>query len=77
MITQLEEVITERASQDVRWGEQNHHPPKWMVILGEEYGEVCKAILEYDMPNYRKEMIQVAAVALAAVESYDRNEAKQ
>ena len=34
-------------------------------ILGEEYGEVCKAINEADMDNLEEEVVQVATVALA------------
>ena len=65
------EVIGERQSQDNKWGIQNHKPERWMVILGEEFGEACEAILEMN-PKYRDELIQVAAVAIAAVESFDR-----
>jgi len=50
------------------------------MILGEEVGEANKAALEthfkYEGNNpddYRKELIQIAAVAIAAVECYDRN----
>lgn len=52
------------------------------MILGEEVGEVQKAALESyfryegrnnDYSDYRKELIQVAAVAIAMIESYDRN----
>ena len=71
-------VFEERKNQDAKWGEQNHEPYKWMAILGEEVGESNKAVLENDFGNgslddYRKEMIQVAAVAIAAIESFDRN----
>lgn len=68
----LSEIQHERTKQDDKWGEQNHNTNKWLVILGEEYGEVCKASLERDWLQYRKELIQVAAVAVAALESYDR-----
>ena len=69
----LGEIINERKRQDDKWGEQNHQPSIWLVILGEEVGEACKAVLEMDCEEYRKELIQVAAVAIAAVESYDRS----
>jgi len=55
------------------------------MILGEEVGEANKAALE-SMINgryqedlvmkYRDELVHVAAVALAAVESFDRDEWK-
>ena len=48
-----------------------------MVILTEEVGEVARAIYEADDPgageDYRAELVQVAAVAVAAIESYDAN----
>jgi NTP pyrophosphatase (non-canonical NTP hydrolase) len=67
----LEEVARERSRQDERWGEQNHEPLRWLAILVEEVGEVGKAIL--DRQGLRDELVQVAAVAVAAIESLDRN----
>lgn len=71
----LSEVVNERINQDNKWGEQNHLPPFWLAILGEEFGEVCKAVFEhnYHSGGYRKELIHVAAVAVAMVECFDRN----
>lgn len=69
----LKEVKHERHNQEIKWGEQNHQPLKWLAILGEEVGETNKAILEDDLENYREELIQVAAVAVAMVESFDRD----
>lgn len=83
----LYDVIDERARQDAKWGEQNHDPPIWLAILGEEYGELCQAVLQPDgrgivttwpvdqpdaMAAIRAEAIHVAAVALAMVECLDR-----
>jgi hypothetical protein len=87
-IAVLGEVMQERAKQDRKWGEQNHHPPFWSMILGEEVGEANKAGLEMvvcemrDAPQesvefwrgeYRKELVQVAAVAVAMIECIDRS----
>lgn len=79
----LSEVAGERGRQDRLWGEQNHDIVTWMTILGEEFGEACKAAMEYHYgvtdgrsKEYRKELLEVAAVAIAAVESFDRNEDK-
>jgi len=73
----LAEVAAERVRQDAKWGVQNHKPPEWLSILGEEFGEVCRAVCErlYAIglnPEYRLELIQTAAVAVAMVECYDR-----
>lgn len=69
MMSVLERVAKERERQDAKWGEQNHAPLKWSVILTEECGEVAKAALEVDHAAYISELVQVAAVAVAAVES--------
>ena len=80
------EVLQERHRQQTRWGEQDHTFAEWMVILGEEYGEVCREIWELTLSppphrsstdleliaNYRAELIQVAAVAVAAIRNLDR-----
>ena len=80
MIDVYAEVLAERKRQDEKWGEQNHQPFIWMNILGEEFGEVCQAALQAYFPNdgdktltdYRKELIETAAVAIAAIECLDR-----
>jgi NTP pyrophosphatase (non-canonical NTP hydrolase) len=74
----VRQVLTERERQDRKWGEQNHDPLFWLAILQEEVGETAKAILEArfarngQYSEYREEMIQVAAVAIAAIECLDR-----
>lgn len=83
----LAEVHRERASQNTKWGEQNHDPLFYFAILAEEVGEVAKEVVEHralrDRPagkvaqklrgeNMRAELIQVAAVAVAMVECLDR-----
>ena len=35
----LEEVLNERVRQDAKWGRQDHDPPTWLMILGEEVGD--------------------------------------
>jgi NTP pyrophosphatase (non-canonical NTP hydrolase) len=83
----IDEVQKERDNQDTKWGEQNHCPKVWALILGEEVGEVSKELLDAgefvngkfqvkDTTEYRKELIQVAAVAIAAVEALDRGKWK-
>ncbi len=67
----ITQVIDERRRQDEKWGAQHHGPDGWLAILTEEVGEVAKAILEGRGFGYRDELIQVAAVAVAAVECFD------
>lgn len=73
----LADVSAERGRQDEKWGgfERSVYPVSlWAAILGEEYGEVCEAMLEGDVENLREECIQVAAVAVSIVEQIDRGE---
>jgi NTP pyrophosphatase (non-canonical NTP hydrolase) len=78
----LKEVVEERCRQDEKWGQQDHSPIEWCAILGEEVGEVNKAALEkhfgYEEAEgflaYRKELIQVMAVAMNMIQSLERNE---
>jgi hypothetical protein len=68
------DVLLERRLQDEKWGEQNHHRFYWFAILSEEVGEAGKALVECKpLSEFRLELVQVAAVAIAAIESIDRN----
>jgi len=70
-------VEAERRRQDELHGETNQHMSvpanaltDWTTILGEEYGELCKAIIEFcfqdgSLDNVEKECVHVAAVAKA------------
>lgn len=74
----LEEVSEERTFQDSKWGLQNHVPYVWLAILTEEVGEVAQEILRSDFAGkslsaYRAELVQVAAVAVAAIQNLDRD----
>jgi NTP pyrophosphatase (non-canonical NTP hydrolase) len=69
----IEEIVRERGRQDMKWDVQNHHPTYWLSILGEEFGEVCRAVCDKDAKNYREELIHVAAVAVSMAECYDRD----
>jgi hypothetical protein len=75
----IDEYNKEMKPKDGIWGVQNHKPMEWLMILGEEVGEANKAALEAhfgdkNIQEYRNELVQVAAVAQAAIESFDRNE---
>jgi hypothetical protein len=66
-------ILTERRVQDEKWGPQDNHTlEKWYTILGEEFGEVGRGILEDDVENIKEELIQLAAVAAAIYEHLDR-----
>ena len=68
----LEDVRRERLRQLGKWGDQKHSPMKWLAIALEELGEAAKAALEGDTEAYHKELIETAAVCIAAVEDIKR-----
>jgi hypothetical protein len=75
----LNAVVEERKKQDIKWGIQDHDAGKWILILQEEIGEFSQRTLDNQFSNNdigcpftRDELVQVASVALAMLESYDR-----
>lgn len=82
----IRDILAERDSQDKKWGTQSHPYPLWKVILGEELGEADKEYLDLNMqglstdpnfrmvvgPDFRKELVQAAAVAVSMIECGDR-----
>lgn len=72
----FQEVLLERVRQDHKFGKRTQHSMIWHTILSEETGEVAREICDSGFAwkpesNYRKELIEAAAVALAAVQDYD------
>jgi len=68
----LAAIQEELVRQDAKWGSQRALPARtWGMILGEEFGEVCQAINERDAVSAREELVQVAAVAIQAIDSLD------
>lgn len=72
----LRDVRIERLRQDQKWGgpdhDDKHGPDDWCRWIN-AYMTWAKTMAEFDSPEkYRKRMIQVAALAVAAVESHDR-----
>ncbi|MDE2471838.1 MAG: hypothetical protein KGL35_24720 [Bradyrhizobium sp.] len=67
-------VWTEYQHQETKFGSaRNLHPMLWSIVLGEEFGEVQRAILEGDRDGYIAELIDVAAVAIAALINADEH----
>lgn len=85
----IDKIYKELDRQQNKWGEQNHHPYKWLAILIEKIGKASEASLEafpfkeklnteeYWLNKYREELIQVAAVAISAIDSLERNALEQ
>lgn len=78
----LYDVLNERQRQNNKFGaNRTQHPFLWNTILVEEVGEASKDSLDMyfsDNPDealkrYRKELIEVAAVAIATIQDLDNN----
>jgi NTP pyrophosphatase (non-canonical NTP hydrolase) len=79
MLLAARDIFDERGRQHEKWGEQNHELPTWLMILGEEVGELNQAVLETyfqgahgGISNIREEAVQVAAVACQIIEYIDK-----
>lgn len=78
-MSHYDEIEAERKQQDAKFGTQEHSPLEWLPILVEEVGEVAREVCENHFPcyaksdygNYRKELVQVAAVVKHMLENYD------
>lgn len=84
----FQEVAEERARQDALFGgashDDAHTPSKWVAILCRHTGlaiddgspdGICllnHQLAGYDPARYRRQLVRVAAVAIAALESYER-----
>ncbi|RBP89375.1 MazG-like nucleotide pyrophosphohydrolase family protein [Cytobacillus firmus] len=71
-------VEKERFRQNAKWGRQRHSYGDWLKILVEEVGEVAQAMQTgqgwgkgSDANDLYKELIQVAAVAVAIAEQIE------
>ena len=73
-------INAERARQSVKWGSAHAwgagdcsspavEPIVKAAVLGEECGEVARAVLDYDPEQTLRELVQVAAVAVAWLEA--------
>ena len=74
----LADMVRERERQDQKWGVQDHSDQRWLAILVEELGEAAAEVITHPGYSERRlkwELIQVAAVAVAWVESIDRRTA--
>ena len=75
--TVLEQVLSERESQDLKWGDQTLNSDEhWTVILTEELGEVAREVYEKNESDMYYEIIQCAAVCFAWAEAFT-NRSKQ
>lgn len=74
----VEEVLAEREYQDNKWGGPNHddlhQSHDWVAFIIKHMGK--SITWPWDGSKFRLQMIKVAALAIAAVEWYDRGKNK-
>jgi len=70
----LKEIVDERIRQDEIWGgkehDDGHRVNDWVAIITEYLGRSREE--PHNIKNFRNNMVRVAALAVAAVESVDR-----
>lgn len=67
LTTFVNKITSERERQEVLHRDKNltNTLERWMIILGEEYGEVCAGVQSQDMDNIETELFHVATVCFA------------
>ena len=73
----LTSIVRERQRQDKLWGKPNdrdYSHERWLMVLVEEVGEVAKSIQDGEVENLKEELTQVAAVAIAFLETLPNKE---
>ena len=73
----IQAVLDERDRQDTKWGEQNHDLGIWGLVLGEEVGEWCEAILHWRAVSGRAENVEGLTGAASEEWGHVRHEAVQ
>lgn len=75
----LEEVAAERDRQDEKWGgpanDDRWNPADWHAMLADYNGWARQMLCMGSIDKGRRRLIQLSAMALAAVEAIDRRKA--
>jgi hypothetical protein len=71
------DVLSERRRQDLRWGgpdhDDQHTPEEWLEFLSSQWNDAWGALNgERDLLEFRRRMIRIAALAVAAADAHDR-----
>ena len=66
------EIREERERQIEKWSDGIRNADTMIRVIGEEFGEVCRAVNDDDASNYREEFVQLAACCVKAIQCFDR-----
>lgn len=77
--TVYDHILMERNRQDKKWGgpqhDAQHSDNDWVAYIMKHAGKAVK--WPFNQKNFRRQMIRVAALAVAAIEVIDRTEDKK
>ena len=72
-------IIAERHAQDQQWGglehDDGHRPHVWENLIISHASRLTERIMDefgHSAPDYRQRLVKIAALAVAAVQSWDR-----
>lgn len=75
----FDQIRQERARQDRQWGgddhDDEHNPGDWLNFIDEHRARARKAVMSRanrSDEEYRKQLVEIAALAVAATQAYDR-----
>lgn len=70
----LQEIAAERVLQRAEWSEQHDRakrPADWIAIISRHIGLAVNDGGSFDLARYRRQLIRLAALSIAAVENLD------
>ena len=69
----FDEIVRERMAQDAEWGgpshDDTHSNVDWCTYINKHNARAANGL-----HDYRYQMIRIAALAIAAIQAFDRNE---
>ena len=72
------DIARERDRQDLQWGgaahDDEHIPYDWQGFIEKQCRRLCSGAIPAN--DYREHLVKIAAIAVAAIESYDRKAGK-
>lgn len=73
----LTQILEERRNQDKKWGgpafDDERERTEWLSLIREHEERAKRAVSRTgDLDEYRQQMIQIAALAIAAIHAHDR-----
>ena len=76
-------MVAERHAQDLQWGgaahDDTHAPIDWEALLDEHVGRLTRVEGTHfvSAPDYRRRLVKVGALVVAALQSHDRRQAAE